>query len=168
MRPQMSGLMDKIGIEMDVTKSGKNKDMGSPFRRPTKEEDQLFQGVIDKLNSRFMSLVMKHRKLTTENAKEVKTARIFIAEDAQKIGLIDKVCYLDDAIAEGKKIARIPKDARVVIYRRIRYPNDNIYNTSTSHYGGKNVSLIDTGLPDLKGTSQSGFYAIWPGALGKD
>jgi len=169
MRPQFSGLMDKIGLEMDITKSGKNKDMGSPFRKSTEEENKLFQEVIDKLNYRFISQVQNHRKLTPENIELVKTARIFIAEDALKIGLIDKICYLEDAISEAKKIARIPNNARVVIYRRIKYPNDNIYNTSTSEYGGgKNFSLIDTGLPELKGTSQSGFYAIWPGALGED
>lgn len=168
MRPQVSGLMNKIGLDMNVTKSGKNKDMGSPFRQSTDEENQLFQEVIDKLNNRFIYLVEKHRKLTSKNVKEVKTARIFLAEDALKIGLIDKICYLEDAIEESKKIAKIPKSSRVVIYRRISYPNDNIYNTSTSHYGGKNFSLIDSGILDLMNSSQSGFYAIWPGSLGKD
>jgi protease-4 len=43
LRPNVSGLMGKIGMEMEVDKSGKNKDMGSPFRRPTEEERRLFR-----------------------------------------------------------------------------------------------------------------------------
>lgn len=166
MRPQVSGLMDKLGLEMDITKSGKNKDMGSPFRHATPEEDKLFQNLIDQLNKRFVSLVQRHRHLNKENLELVKSARVFIAEDALKVGLIDRVCYMDEAISECKKLANIPDSSRVVVYRRVYYPNDNIYNTSTSHYGGSKVSLINSDILNLMG-AKTGFYAIWPGAVAK-
>ena len=166
MRPQVSGLMNKLGLGMKITKSGKNKDMGSPFRESTPEEDTLFQNLINQLNNRFVSLVKKHRSITPENLKEIKTARVFLAEDALKNGLVDKICYLDDAIEKCKEIAGIPEDSRIVVYRRIRYPNDNMYNTSISHYGGSKVSLINADILNLMGSSKSGFYAIWPGAVG--
>lgn len=168
MRPGFSGLMEKIGISLDVTKSGKNKDMGSPFRKATKEEKKLFQDVIDKLDVRFLSLVQRHRNLTPENLKLVKTARVFLAEDAVKIGLIDKICYLDGALAECRKRAKLPKNVRVVVYRRNRYPNDNLYNTNTtasSH--DASMSLFDSGILKTLGSAKSGFYAIWPPALGE-
>jgi protease-4 len=168
MRPQVSGLMEKIGLGMDVTKSGKNKDMGSPFRSSTKEEEQLFQHLIDRLNARFMTLVKTHRKLTKKQIEEISTARIFIAEDALKVGLIDKICYIEEAISDAKKIAGIPADARVVVYRRIHYPNDNIYNTSVSHYGGSKVSLINSDFFNLLNSAHTGFFALWPGAVGAD
>jgi len=167
MRPQVSGLMDKLGLNVKITKSGKNKDMGSPFRNGTKEEDKLFQHLIDQLNNRFISLVTKHRKITPENLAEIKTARVFLAEDALKNGLIDKICYLDDAINECKRLAKIPDASRVVVYRRLRYPNDNIYNTSISHYGGSKVSLINSDILNLMGASKTGFYSIWPGFTGR-
>ena len=46
-RPNIGGLMGKIGVEADVTKSGEYKDMGSPFRKSTEAEKELFQGIID-------------------------------------------------------------------------------------------------------------------------
>ena len=166
MRPQVSGLMGKLGLEMDITKSGKNKDMGSPFRHSTPEEEKIFQNLIDKLNARFIAMVQRHRHLKKDDLETVKSARVFIAEDALKIGLIDKICYLDEAVSECKKLAGIPENSRVVIYRRVYYPNDNIYNTSTSHYGGSKVSLINSDFLNLL-NAKTGFYAIWPGAVAK-
>jgi protease-4 len=167
LRPQFSGLMHKLGLGVDVTKSGINKDMGSPFRKSTEEENKLFQDVIDKLDNRFLSLVQRHRSLTPENLKLVRTARIFIAKDAVKIGLIDKICYLDGALAECRKRAKLSKNTRVIVYRRNRYPNDNLYNTTTSVSAhGASTSLIDVGIFNSLGAAKSGFYAIWAPALG--
>ena len=166
MRPGFSGLMEKLGLSVDVTKSGRNKDMGSPFRKASKEEDILFQDVIDKLDARFLDLVQRHRHLTPANLALVKTARVFIASDALKIGLIDKICYLDEAIDECRKLAKLDKDARVVVYRRTRYPNDNLYNSASSKSGVSASSLLDLGILNHLGTAKSGFYAVWEPALG--
>ena len=166
MRPQLSNLMEKIGMSVDVSKSGKNKDMGSPFRHSLPEEKQLFQKLIDSLNSQFIAQVKKHRNINKASMETISTAQIFLAEDALKLGLIDKICYLDEALNECKSLAKLPKNAKVIIYRRKYYPNDNIYNTSLSQYKGANISLIDIGVLNNLGAIKSGFYCIWPGALG--
>ncbi|MCK4988422.1 MAG: signal peptide peptidase SppA, partial [Desulfobacterales bacterium] len=61
-RPDVAGLMDKIGIEVEVSKTGKNKDMGSPFRQATAEERQIIRGMIDQLGKRFLDRIAEHRK----------------------------------------------------------------------------------------------------------
>lgn len=165
MRPQLAGLMQKIGVSVDVSKSGINKDMGSPFRESTPEENQLFQHVIDNLNEKFLKLVQKHRKIKKSDLNKIETARIIIADDALKIGLIDKICYLNEAIDECKSMAKMPKNSRVVIYRRKYYPNDNIYNTSLSKSNGVGMSLIDLGILKNLGAVKTGFYCVWPGAI---
>ena len=167
MSPQISGLMKKIGVSVVVSKSGKNKDMGSPFRQSSPEEKELFQNIIDSLKERFISLVKKHRNIDKNSMKQISTAQIFLAEDALKLGLIDKICFLDGALSECKGLANLPEDARIVIYRRKYYPNDNIYNTSHSQYRGAKTSLIDIGILRDLGSIKSGFYSIWPGALGE-
>jgi protease-4 len=63
LRPDVSGLMEKIGLDVAVSKSGRNKDMGSPFRKATAEEEKLLQEVSDTLGRRFVDLVARHRKL---------------------------------------------------------------------------------------------------------
>ncbi len=166
MRPDVSELMGKIGVGMDVTKSGPNKDMGSPFRRATPEERKTMKGIIDKLNAQFVALVQQSRNLSTDALKTVATARVFLADEALKLGLIDKICHIDGALAECRRLAKLPSNARVVAYRRTHYNNDNVYNSSSSQFEGAPASLIDPGVFKLLGSATSGFHSIWPVAIG--
>jgi protease-4 len=166
-QPKAMGLMGKIGLGVDVQKSGKNKDMGSPFRESTAEEQKLLQATVDSLGDRFVSLVRKHRKLDPKALEEMTTARIFTAEAALKLGLIDRIGYLGDAVKETKKLAGLPDDARVVVYRREEYPDDNLYNIATAASGDGRLSLVNVELPEAL-SLKAGFYYLWPGAIGGD
>jgi len=165
LQPKVMGLMDKLGLGVDVKKYGKNKDMGSPFREGTEEEQKLFQITIDQLGERFTSLVKKHRKLDPQALAEVSTARLFLAEEALKLGLIDKIGYLSDAVKNTKLLAGLPGDARVVLYRRAEHPDDNLYSISGVATEDSKLSLISIELPESLNLT-TGFYYIWPGALG--
>jgi protease IV len=160
--PKVIGLMDKLGVAVDVKKSGKEKDMGSPFRPSTLEEQRIFQGMTEKMAGRFLDLVVKHRKLDESGISSSATARIYLADEALRLGLIDRVGHLDDAISEAMEQAGLPKEAKVVVYRRTKYPDDTLYNTSLSWYEGTTAILSD-GIPSLR----PGFYYLWlPGVTG--
>ncbi|PKN09350.1 MAG: signal peptide peptidase SppA, partial [Deltaproteobacteria bacterium HGW-Deltaproteobacteria-7] len=105
LRPKAYGLMDKIGLSVEINKFGKNKDMGSPFRESNDEEKMLTQRTVDTFGNRFINLVQKHRRLDESSLKEVSTARVFVADEALKLKLIDKIGYIRDAIKETKTIA---------------------------------------------------------------
>ena len=166
MRPEVSGLMEKIGVDVQVNKSGENKDMGSPFRPTTPVQENMLQDLADALGRRFIDLVKKHRGLDGQRLDAVADARVFLADAAVTVGLVDKIGYLSDAIDEAKAIAAIDADARVVSYRRTYYPNDNFYNTLTSGSQAGPAPLVDLGpFADLL-TLEAGFYYLWPQALG--
>ena len=167
LRPKVIGLMEKVGVEVEVSKSGRNKDMGSPFRQASAEEEKMLQDLTDHLGHRFVDLVRQHRQIDQNQLAEISSARVFLADDALKLGLVDKVGYLDDALDEAKRIARLPQDARVVVYRRTEYPDDNLYNTTTNQYDGKEPSLISLSLPGNLSGYQAGFYYLWPAAMDK-
>ncbi len=165
MRPDVSGLMEKIGVDVNVSKTGKNKDMGSPFRQATVEEKKITQNLIDQLADRFLDRVVEHRKLDPIKLKQISSARIYLADEALNLGMIDRIGYLDEAVSEAKKLAELPQDAKVVVYRRSDYPDDNLYNTSTSRYEGRGLSIISLDLPAALVPLQTGFYYLWqPGA----
>lgn len=160
--PKIAGLMEKIGVAVDVSKSGKEKDMGSPFRASTPEEQRIFQGMTEKMARRFLDLTAKHRGLDEATLTSISGARIYLADDALRLGLIDRIGYLDDAVSEAKELAGLSKEAKVVVYRRTKYPNDNLYNTSLSCYQGPG-GLAPDGTP----TPGPGFYYLWlPGVRG--
>jgi protease-4 len=165
-RPDVAGLMGKIGIEVEVSKTGKNKDMGSPFRQATAEERQIIKDMIDQLGKRFLDRIAEHRKIDPERMKEIASARIFLAEDALKLGMVDRVGYIGEAVNLAKKLAELPENAKVVVYRRTEYPDDNLYNTSTSHYEGRGLSIVSLDLPASLTSFQAGFYYLWqPGVM---
>lgn len=161
LRPDLTALMDKVGVDVNVSKTGKNKDMGSPFRRATEEEKKIIQDLIDQLAAQFLNRIAEHRKIDPKNLKEISSARIYLAPDALNLGLIDRIGYLNEAVGEAKKLAELPMDAKVVVYRRTEYPDDNLYNTATSQYEGRGLSLISLDLLGASANLQTGFYYLW-------
>ena len=167
-RPDVAGLMAKIGVDVEVSKTGKNKDMGSPFRQATAEEKQIIQNMIDRLNQRFLDRIAAHRRIDPRRLKEISTARIFLAEDALKLGMIDRVGYIREAVSRAKRLAELPQNAKLVVYRRTEFPDDNLYNTSTSQYEGQGLSIVSLDLPASLASYQAGFYYLWqPGTMGE-
>ncbi|HAA02776.1 MAG TPA: signal peptide peptidase SppA [Syntrophobacteraceae bacterium] len=162
LRPNLSGLMGKIGLQVEVDKSGKNKDMGSPFRKATGEEQHIVQGLIDEMAGRFLTLVATHRKLSDETKSKIASARIYAADDALRLGLVDQIGYLDDAIRKTAQLAGLADKPKVIVYRRSEVADDNLYNiTSTSKPGIQDMRLIDLGLADSIPSLRSGFYYLW-------
>jgi len=164
LQPRVTGLMDKLGLGVDVKKFGKNKDMGSPFRESSEEEQKLLQKAVNDFGERFIRLVQKHRKLDQRALTEIASARIFLADDALKLGLVDNIGYLSDAVKESKKLANVSDDARVIVYRRAEFPEDNYYNVAGVASEDVAISAINIDLLEPF-SLKAGFYYLWPGFL---
>ena len=166
LRPDLTGLMEKVGLGVEVNKSGRNKDMGAPWRAATPEEKEIFKGLSDKMGAHFLTLVAKHRKLSEAQLAEVGSARVYLAEEALALKLIDRIGYLSEALAEAKKQAGLEENAKVIAYRRAPSPNENVY--SLSGEGEGKTALIDTPFSELTAALQPGFYYLWAPGLGGD
>jgi protease-4 len=168
MEPKVAGLMGKLGIAVEVNKSGSEKDIGSPFRPSTPEEQKIMQGLIDDLAGKFLNLVALRRHIGPEEMARIARARIYLAPEAVQLKLVDSVGYLKDALSQAKDLAGLPKDAKVVVYRRAKNANDNLYNTSAAAYAGAVPPLIEMGLAEIIPPLAPGFYYLWlPGAAGR-
>jgi protease-4 len=163
MRPGVSGFMEKFGFAMNVSKSGAQKDMGSPFRASNPADEAIFQELTDQMAHRFYDLVQKHRHLTPEQMQKVTTARIFLGEDAVKMGLVDEVGYLKDALAKAKSLAGLAANAKVVTYQRNESQEVHLYSASVEA-GGGGPGLTVPSLSKMVGLPKTGFYYIWPAA----
>ena len=91
-------LLKKIGVKGVVIKSGEYKDIGSPFREMTVDEKKIMQNVIDNVNQQFIQAVAEGRKLDRNKVAGIADGRIFTGEQAQQLGLIDRIGNLHDAI----------------------------------------------------------------------
>lgn len=159
-QPKVYGLMDKIGVGAEVAKSGENKDMGSPFRQSTPQEREMVQRMIAGMGGRFLDLVAERRRLSAEAKATVGTARIFTAQEAKDVGLVDRVGFLADALEEARSLAGLAQDARLVVYRRSAFAEDNAYNLATGQWAGSRP-LAELPLARLLDGPGTGFYYLW-------
>jgi protease-4 len=167
--PKVAGLMDKLGVAVEVTKSGSEKDIAPPFRASTPEEMKILQDLIDRLGRRFLDLVALERKVDGQTISEISAARIYPAEEALRLKLVDGVGYLDDAINEARALASLPEGSRIVVYRRAKQGNDTLCNTSASRDCGSATTVFNSPFPGSFGLGirlAPGPYYLWlPGIL---
>jgi protease-4 len=163
------GLMERVGIANETVKAGEKKDAIFPLRPMTEEERQILQGVLNHLHGCFIAAVEEARPgVDLKARKELVDGRVFTAQEALELGLVDEIGYLDDAIESAKALAGL-KEARVVMYTRPTGYKDNIY----SHEGGlEGLNLLSLGLKEgltaITGESaypteefDTGFMYLW-------
>ena len=112
--PNFQGLMKKIGIEPQVIKSGKHKDIASVFKSLKPEEREILQSVLDDVHDQFIRAVSDGRGMDFEDARKISDGRIFTGRMAKEIGLVDEIGSLEDAIALAGQLAGIKGEPEVV------------------------------------------------------
>ncbi len=112
--PDASGLMKKIGVEMNVVKSAEHKDIGSPFRPMTPSDRAVLDSLIGDVYGQFVETVGQERHLSPERVRALADGRVLSGRQALRDGLIDRIGNLHDAIATAGRMARLGPDPRVV------------------------------------------------------
>ena len=156
--PNIQELFDKIGIQVNIIKSGKMKDSGSSFRDMTAEEEAVFQSVVDELYQNFLNVVLESRKelLSREQLKGIADGRIYTAGQALELKLIDEIGYFDRAFEKTKQLASI-RNAKVMTYTYYPKSKTNIYASTSDSLSLSKSDDIQKILPSL----QAGFYYLW-------
>lgn len=93
-----SGLAEKYGVEFNTIKSGKHKDIMSPAREMTAEEQTIMQSIIDEMYDDFVQVIVDGRNLDEAKVREIGDGRIYTGRQAQEVGLVDQIGDLDDTI----------------------------------------------------------------------
>ncbi len=100
------GLADKLGVEPEVIKSGTFKDIASPYRKLTKEDEEILHNLIMDSYEQFTSAISEGRKLPIEQVKGIADGRIYSGRQAQKLGLVDELGSYTDALSCLQKICK--------------------------------------------------------------
>lgn len=157
------GLMQKIGLEDQTIKSGDKKDMGSPLREMTGEEREILKSIVDGMHERFLSALIDGRKalagLKREDLRKIADGRIYTADQALSLNLIDRVGYMDDAIEAAKEGAGI-KEAAIVTYAPPLSYRNNIYSALEAPLP-QQINLINIDASLLSGYTGMSFMYLW-------
>lgn len=119
-------LNNKMGIKFETVKFGEFADLGAVDRPLTDAERTIIQRGVDKIYDDFISKVAQGRKLTKEQVDSIAQGRVWAANDAKKIGLVDELGGLDKAIEIAKKKAKLT-DARTVNFPEMKNPFENFF-----------------------------------------
>lgn len=114
----LEGLLKKIGVESVVVKSGRHKDIGSPFRKMNEEDRHILQSVMDDVHSQFIEAVAEGRSLEVEAVQPLADGRIFTGRQAKDAKLVDELGDLDDAIKLAAEMGGIEGEPKVVEPRK--------------------------------------------------
>ena len=116
---QLKELLKKIGISMEVLKSGEFKDIGSPHREMSDEEKELIQELIVDIQDQFVEAVAEGRNLPVETVREIADGRVFSGAKAKELGLVDLLGNFQDAVDLAKKETGIEGEVELIYPKRI-------------------------------------------------
>jgi len=103
----IEGLLEKLGIQIEIFKGGKYKDMYWGFRELTPEEEEIMQGMVDEYYEQFIDVVSEGRELSKEEVRNLATGQIYTGTEAKELGLVDELGDLNTAIDLAAELAGI-------------------------------------------------------------
>ena len=115
LRPILSQLLQRLGVQMSVSKQGRLKDMLQPWREPTDEELERVQGLIDDTYDAFVEAVARGRRMEVGRVRELATGEVFTGRQALRLGLVDELGDMETALGAASALGRVPR--RVVHMR---------------------------------------------------
>ncbi|MEN9664139.1 MAG: proteinase yteI [Planctomycetota bacterium] len=150
--------MGQFNVTARPVKAGKLVDAASPVRPLEPEELQMLQGMATEFHGRLKRQIHDGRPAVAVDA-DLFDGRVITGEGAAKAGLVDRIGYLDDALAEARGLAGIGADAAVVMLRR---DNDRAYTAfDVTPNSPQQSALIPLNLPGLDRSQLPTFLYVW-------
>jgi protease-4 len=107
------GLYGKIGLTTEVISRGANSGSLSSAQPFTPEERKAWTGLLQETYQQFVSKAAHGRKMPYDKLEELAQGRVYSGRMAKKLGLVDELGTLQDAVAAAKTAAGLKADAEV-------------------------------------------------------
>lgn len=156
--PNYEKLADWAGYKQTVIKSGAFKDIGSPLREMTPEEQAVFARLVDESYQRFVDVIANGRKIPREQVLKIADGRIYSGEQAKELKLIDEFGSLEDATRYIIKASGL-EDARIVRYEIPESLTSMLLGDMSAETGQTMASVVDKVVPQL--SQKSGLFYLY-------
>ena len=99
MIPDIGGtIKNKLHVTVTPVKSNDHADMLGMMRPLTPNEEAYMQASVERIYTKFTSIVAEGRDMTVEAVDEIAQGRVWTGAEALEIGLVDQIGTLEDAI----------------------------------------------------------------------
>ncbi|MEO6873970.1 MAG: signal peptide peptidase SppA, partial [Opitutaceae bacterium] len=138
-------LAGNLGLSFDSVKTGKFADTLTISRPKTEEELAVFQRMVDWIYGEFVGKVADSRHLKLDFVKEIAQGRVWSGTEAKKLGLVDDIGGLDEAIKYAAEKAHLGSN-----YRLVEYPRKKDFGEALTEmverFKPQNTRVTSTGL----------------------
>ena len=107
LKPDVSGLLDKLGVGLYSDQRGRNARIDSVFRAWSPEERTLVERQLHAFYDQFVAKVAEGRHLSRDEVEGVAQGRVWTGAQALSRGLVDRLGGLDDAVRLAKELAGV-------------------------------------------------------------
>ena len=148
MIPNFSGLVtDKLGVTFDGVKTNKYTDYEENLvlGKENSAEMRYMQSYVDRGYINFLDIVADGRKMTRDAVDSIAQGRVWLAKDALKIKLVDKLGSLDDAVKKAAELAKVKE------YHMAAYPAPASWIDQLLSSSDKKGSYLDDELRQTLG-----------------
>lgn len=153
--PNMQGFFNnKLGITFDNVKTAQYADLGGAYRPLTEKEKLIVQRSVDSIYVTFKDRVVAGRKLSNAVVDSISQGRVWTGLQAQKLGLVDRLGGISEALACATRMANLP-ETNVVAYPKPVNP----YEKLLRNLGGE----IRTSMVKEELGEQYHFYQVLKG-----
>ncbi len=105
----LKGLYEKIGVQKQVFKAGKYKDILNDSRDMTQEEKDIMNNLMSDAYNSFLNRVSEGRGMSLEDVRTKAEGKIYSGKSAKEAGLVDETGTLNDAIKATAKLSNLEK-----------------------------------------------------------
>lgn len=143
--PDARELLRKAGVKVEFVASGEHKAAGSPFRELEPADREVFRTLVEDSYGQFLDAVVENRKLSRDTAAALADGRVFSGERARRLGLVDGIGTLSEAIDAAGRMAGIGEEPETV-RPRDRRPGllDLLLGGETSKVGERVASWVES------------------------
>lgn len=162
------GTMQKLGISTQAVTSGPRKDMASPLKPIDSGDVAILQGIVDEFHCNFVDVVAAGRQnLSREQVAALADGRVWTGTEAHKLGLVDEIGYLDEALALAKRLGGASA-VKVVMYSRPWGYRSSIYasmDAASPDAKAVNFNLVNLNLAEVFRLAGPQFLYLWTGRM---
>lgn len=165
MIPDIGGtIKNKLHVTVTPVKSNEHADMLGMMRPLTPNEEAYMQASVERIYTKFTSIVAEGRDMTVEAVDEIAQGRVWTGAEALGIGLVDQIGTIEDAInyaATSIEGVTSVNDVQVVAYPKPQTPLEALLES----FGGQSESIFaGTPLEDVE-TAFSGWTEAQSGKM---
>jgi protease-4 len=126
--PNLEKIAKNNGITSDVVKTSPFADIKSGVRAKTTSELAIYQKSVNRVYDLFLDKVSEARNLSKDKVSQIAQGRVWSGHNAKKIGLIDRIGGLEDAIAYAAERAKLGKDWKVEEYPQQKSFEEEVFD----------------------------------------